>query len=346
MRRWVCGLVVWLLGVATVAAPGYAQMEVPHRDRVRLAAAMRLADKLGDDIWPGWGRTAFPVLLVTDSVEFFIGQAEPGADFSRLGYDSLLAREVWTRPRQFPPTLLATFPAVGGKPTVVIGSAERTGKSSTAWVLTLLHEHFHQWQSTRPGYYAGVTRLDLAHGDSTGQWMLNYAFPYDSAPVQDAVRGLATALGRALDSPPGARSGALAAIVSARDTLRGLLSAADYRYLEFQLWQEGVARYIEYAAARAAAEAGKPTAAFEALADYQPYGAAAAEARRNLRRELDQLALGRQRRVAFYPLGAAMALMLEATRPGWKTAYGARPFELAALLSPGPRVPAGRDRSR
>ena len=323
-----------LLGAATVPTPGSAQSEVPRRDRVRLAEAMRLADKLGDDLWPGWRHTPFPVLLVTDSVEFLIGHSESSAEFARLGYDSLLAREVRTRPRQFPPTLLATFPAVSGKPTIVIGSAERTRKSSTAWVLTLLHEHFHQWQSTRPDYYAGVAGLDLAHGDTTGQWMLDYAFPYDSAPVQQAVRGLAIALGQALDAPPGAKSGALRKVVSARDTLRGLLTAADYRYFEFQLWQEGVARFIEYAAAQAAAdESGKPSAAFRELGDYEPYTAAAAEVRRSLRRELAQLVLGRQRRIAFYPIGAATALLLEETWPDWKRAYSERPFALAALLS-------------
>jgi hypothetical protein len=334
VRRSVCGLVLWLLGNATAPTTGYAQAGVPRRDRVRLAEAMRLADKLGDDVWPGWRHTPFPVLLVTDSVEFLIGHSEPSADFARLGYDGLLAREVRTRPRQIPPTQLATFPAVSGKPTIVIGSAERTGKSSTAWVLTLLHEHFHQWQSNRPGYYAGVAGLDLAHGDTTGQWMLDYAFPYDSAPVEQAVRGLAAALGEALDASPGAKSGTLKKVVSARDRLRGLLTAADYRYFEFQLWQEGVARFIEYAAAQAAAAgSGKPSAAFRGLGDYEPYGAAAAEARRGLRRELEHLVLGRQRRIAFYPIGAATALLLEETRPGWKRAYGERPFELAALLS-------------
>jgi hypothetical protein len=334
--RWpACGLSFLLLGTAAAPTPGNAQVafEVPRRDQVRLAEAMRLADELRDDIWPGWERTALRVLLVTDSAEFLVGHSQPSADFVRRGQDSALNREVWTRPRQFSPTLLATFPAVSGVPTIVIGSAEHTGQSSTAWVLTLLHEHFHQWQYSRPGYYAGVARLGLAHGDTTGQWMLDYAFPYDSVPVQRAVGRMASALGQALDARPSAKAQALRAAVSARETLRGRLTAADYRYFEFQLWQEGVARYIEYAAARAAAESKDPSSAFRSLPDYEPYSRVAIGVRRSLRRELEQLALGRQRRVAFYPLGAAMALLLEESRSDWKRAYADRPFALAALLS-------------
>ena len=322
------------LAVSTVTtAHAQTPVELPTRDRVRLAESMRLADELADRLWPGWGRTAMPTLLVGDSVEFLIGHPRPGAEFARLGYDSLLRRDVWTRPRQFSPRLFATFPAVGGMPTIVIGSAERTGKSSTDWVLTLLHEHFHQWQNLRPDYYAGVTKLDLARGDTTGQWMLDYPFPYDSAPVQLAMRGLATALLRALDAAPGGRAEAMHTVVEARDTLRDRLSAADYRYFEFQLWQEGVARFIEYATARAAAASGAPPAAFRRLPDYEPYAAAAAGARARVRRELEQMTLSSQQRVAFYPLGAAMAMLLEETRPGWKQVYAARPFALAALLS-------------
>jgi hypothetical protein len=325
-----------LLGVAAAPVTGRAQTvsRLRQEDRVRLAEARRLA-QVCDQVWPGWSHTEFQVLLVADSAEFlFRSQRTPG-DFASLGYDTLLASEVWTRPRQFPPTLLATFPAVGGVPTVVIGSAERTRRSSTAWVLTLLHEHFHQWQYSQPDYYAGISRLDLAHGDTTGQWMLNYPFPYDSVPVQRAMRSLATTLVRALETPAGAQSEALKAAVDARDTLRSRLTAADYRYFEFQLWQEGVARFIEYAAARAAAGAGEPSAEFRRLPDYQPYHSAAATGPLALRRELEQLDLGRQRRVAFYPIGAAMALLLNETRVDWKRAYARRPFALAALLPGG-----------
>lgn len=336
MAQWpVCWLSLWLLGTAAAPTTGDAQAapEVPRRDRVRLAEAIRLADELRDDLWPGWGRTTLRVLLVTDSIEFFVGRPQPSADFARRGYDPLLKHEVWTRPRQFSPALLATFPAVSGIPTIVIGSADQTGKSSTAWVLTLLHEHFHQWQYSQPGYYAGVARLALARGDTTGQWMLDYTFPYDSAPVQQAVRRLATALSQALDATPSTKANAMRAAVGAREALRGCLSAADYRYFEFQLWQEGVARFIEYAAARAAAESEQPSAAFRSLPDYEPYAGVAAGARRGMRRELEQLALGHRRRVAFYPLGAALALLLEESRSDWKRAYADRPFALATLLS-------------
>jgi hypothetical protein len=272
------------------------------------------------------------VLLVTDSAEFLVGHPRPTADFARLGYDSLVKSEVWTRPRQFFPSLLATFPAVSGAPTIVVGSGERTGKPSTAWVLTLLHEHFHQWQYSQPNYYGGVAALDLAHGDTTGQWMLDYPFPYDSAPVHQAMRRLANSLLQALDARPTARIRALKYVLSARDLLRSRLTAADYRYFEFQLWQEGVARFIEYAAARAAAETGEPSATFRSLPDYEPYSEAAHRARRTLRRELEELDLGRDRRVAFYPVGAAIAVLLDATRPDWKQIYTVCPFTLAARL--------------
>lgn len=333
--RWLCVLLV-AMSAAPSAGRAQAGFQIGEQDRVRLAEARRLADRLGERIWPGWGQTPFPVLLVGDSTEVLVGHSRPTGDFVRLGDDPALGGEVRARPRRFSPTLLATFPAVGGIPTVVVGSAGATGKSSTAWVLTLLHEHFHQWQYSQPDYYPGVSRLDLARGDTTGQWMLDYPFPYDSVSVQRAMRSLAAALARALEARPNDRRVALRDAVAARDTLRSRLTDADYRYLEFQLWQEGTARFIEYAAARAAAGAGEPPAAFRMLPDYEPYGSAAERAHEMLRRELEHLDLGRQRRVAFYPVGAAVAMVLDRARPEWKRVYGRRPFALAALLTADP----------
>lgn len=330
------GLALLALIAAAIPGAGPAAAQAPgplaHSDRVRLAEVRRLARSIGERLWPGWRQPPLAVLLVTDSAEFLVGHPRPSGDFSPLGYDKSLGQEVWTRPARFSPTLLATFPAVAGVPTIVVGTAERTGRSSTGWVLTLLHEHFHQEQYSRPGYYDGVARLGLARGDTTGRWMLEYPFPYDSLPVQQAMRGLGRALHAVLGLGPNDRARTLSGIARARDALRTALAPDDYRYLEFQLWQEGVARYFEYAVARAAAELGSPSAEFASLPDHEPYVRAAERIRRDLMRELMALEPGRDRRVAFYALGAGLALLLEETRPDWKLDYVRQPFVLAGLV--------------
>jgi hypothetical protein len=262
------------------------------------------------------------VLLVAGSTEYLVGHPRPTSEFALIGRDSVLGRDVFVRPRRFPPTLLATFPAVGSTATIVVGSAERTGKSSAEWVLTLLHEHFHQWQSSLPGYYAKADALGLARGDTTGQWMLSYPFPYDSVPVQRAVKALATSLARAEPIETVARQ---------REVLRDLLSTDDDRYLEFQLWQEGVPRYVEIAAAEAAAGAGEPPEAFRRLPDYEGYAELAKRLRSRLGSELAELSLGTDRRVAFYSIGAGLAMLLDRSDGSWKSRYQERLF---TLLSP------------
>ena len=229
-----------LLGLASLAPTRLlSQSALSNTDRARLAEANSLVRAVAKRVWPGWERTPFALLLVADSAEYLVGHPRPTSEFTHPVYDSVVAMDVRSRPRVFAPTLLATFPAVGGLSTIVVGTAERTGKSSSDWVLTLLHEHFHQWQYSLPDYYRRSEELDLAGGDSSGMWMLNYPFPYDSAAVQAAAKDLAHALLRALDTTPRTRGPAIHAVLRARAALAKHLTAAEMRYLEFQLWQEG-----------------------------------------------------------------------------------------------------------
>jgi pimeloyl-ACP methyl ester carboxylesterase len=306
-----------------LVATSSAQPALPEADRIRLAEAFALAETAAADVWEGWGEVSFAVLLVAPEHEFLVRHPRPSADFSLIGYDELLGSEVYVRDRVFPPHLLAAFPAVGGVSTVVIGQPEATRRSSTYWVLTALHEHFHQLQTTRPDYYARVAALDLAGGDETGMWMMNYPFPYDAPLVATSIGAYRDALVAALADP-----GEIAGYRAARAGLRDALDPADYRYLSFQLWQEGVARYTEIRVAEAAAERHQPLPAFAALDDFVPYGEAAATLRRQLADELAGLDLGARQRVAFYPLGAAEALLLDAAHPGWQARYFDEPFYL------------------
>lgn len=303
-------------------------------DRVRLAEAFHLADAVQDSVWAGWSEVPFVVLLVTPAHEFLIRHPYPPDDFASLGYDDLLGSEVYVRPNtgHYSLGFLATFPAVQGVNTVVIGQPEHTGKSSTAWVITALHEHFHQLQYTRPGYYDTVAALDLSGGDETGMWQLNYPFPYDDATVGARFTAYKDALEQALSS--GGDPGEVLGYEEARMALRAALSEADYRYLSFQLWQEGVARYTEYAVAEAAVAFHEPLSAFRALPDFVPYAAVLDTLRAGLAEEMTSLGLASWERVVFYPVGATEALLLDALRPGWKRRYFSEPFSLERLYRP------------
>ncbi len=290
---------------------------IPELDRVRLAEAFRLADALNGKLWRDWDKAPFAVLLITPEYEFLIRHPQPSADFLPLGNDNLLGSEVRYRVRTQPLHFLATFPIAGLPPTIVIGQAENTSsKTSTRWVVTLLHEHFHQLQMSQPSYFKDVDSLDLSGSDETGMWMLNYAFPYESPPVKQAFHSLAALLHDAvLTRDPGK-------YFQERAKLKSLLNEKDYRYLSFQLWQEGISRYTEYKVADWAAKEYKPSPAFLSLKDYEAFKSVAEDilAERILG-DLKDFDLARDRREGFYAYGAGEGLLLDQLNAAWRDEY-------------------------
>jgi len=55
-----------------------------------------------------------------------------------------------------------------------------------------------------------------------------------------------------------------------------------------------------------------------------------------LREELTGMDLGRDRRVVFYPLGAAFALLADRQGPSWKRRYSREKLRLSDIISPTP----------
>ena len=317
--------------VAVIPAVGQEKPSLREIDRIRLAEAFRLSEKLGDDLWPGWTKAPFAVLLVTPDKEFLINHPRPSEDFIPLGHDAKLNHDVYYRDRKFQTNLLATFPAVGGVSTIVIGQAENTAsKTSTPWVISLLHEHFHQLQDSQPNFFKDVEALNLSHGDQTGMWMLNYPFPYATPRVSQQVSLLSRLLVEAIEAKTQAVfSAKLASYLEARDALKKMLSADDYKYLSFQLWKEGIARYTEDRVAHWAAAKYQPTREFRELKDFTTFAAVAAQVRQRIVHELSTMKLEDYKRVAFYPLGAGEGLMLDRANPNWRTRYFAEKFDNA-----------------
>ena len=310
-------------------AAGQEQPALRQVDRTRLAEAFRVAEKLGDDLWAGWPKAPFAVLLVTPDKEYLIRHPRPSQDFKPLGYDTRLKSDVYYRERKFGTNLLATFPAVGGLSTIVIGQPENTAsKTSTPWVITLLHEHFHQLQDSQPNFFKDTEGLNLSRGDQTGMWMLNHPFPYTSPQVAQQVSLMCRLLIEALNTKDRHLfNEKLTAYLKARTELKKLVTADDYKYLSFQLWKEGIARYTEDRVAHWAATKYQPSREFRALPDYTTFSAAAAQVRAGIMHELSTLKLEEYQRVAFYPLGAAEGLLLDRANPKWHRRYFAEKFD-------------------
>jgi hypothetical protein len=308
-------------------------------DRTRLAEAFRLGDQIGDRVWPGWSWAPFTVLLVTPENEFLLRHPAPSLDFTRLGYDALLKSDVYCRKRTFPTHYLATFPAirVSTISVIVVGQAENTSvKTFTPWVITLLHEHFHQMQDSQPNFYADVNALNLSKGDQTGMWMLNYAFPYDRKDVQEQFALMSRLLAKAVggQSRKGAKTQSNAkvrAYLEARRKFQAMLAPDDYKYFSFQLWKEGIARYTEYQVARLAASRFRASKEFRALKDYRTFADFARTTHEGIFRELEKQKLGESKREVVYSFGAAEGLLLDQVKPRWRRRYSVERFDLGKL---------------
>jgi hypothetical protein len=330
------GAILMALFLSLIANSTSAAAEFEYADKVRIREAMRIADQMGDDLWPGWSDAPFAVLLVTSDTEFLVNHPRPSDDFTRVGYDSLLLSDVWSRPRVFDKNLLATFPAVSGVSTVVIGQPRNTSASrSTRWVATLLHEHFHQWQQSRPDYYTEALALGLAGDDSTGMWMLNYPFPYDSLDVNESFNEMCGYLADAVRAIGGGESDEkLETYRKAKLRFKGMLSRDDYAYFSFQLWQEGIARYTEYTMMKKASAAYTAPREFNGLTDVVPFGEDAAETLEHLLNELEGVSLKKERRRAFYHVGAAEGVLLDSANPSWRSRYLADKFATDSYFDP------------
>jgi len=316
----MCSLSAPAIGLFLTLASSVASAppEPELSDLVRLAEAARLADELRAEVWPGWEATSMPVLLVTAETEFLTGFPRRVEGFAAVGHSSLLGAELASRPRQFDPGFLATFPAFGPPALVVIGRAEATGKTSTEWVLTVLHENFHQFQMTDPGYFSEVEGLDLSGGDETGMWMLNYPFPYSAPEIAAEFAEVSRRLASLLEE---SSAGDRRRFWREYEGFLEQLSEADRRYFSFQVWQEGLARYVELRVAELAADGFRSSLEFAALPDAESHETVARRLRAGILEELGNPDLPNRGRVSFYAFGAGLGLLLDMDGASWKRRY-------------------------
>ena len=97
-------------------------------------------------------------------------------------------------------------------------------------------------------------------------WMLNYPFPYDWHEMQELFSHLGHSLANVLQAKTRSDfSAGLSTYLKQRREVENTLSPDDYRYLSFQMWQEGISRYTEYRIAKLATKRQRPSKAFRTL---------------------------------------------------------------------------------
>lgn len=274
-----------------------------------LAKTRSFAAGQGEALWPGYGTTPFGFLLVTKEAETLLCQPTAPSGFTSLPIEPATGCKRWSRPASgLPSALLAAMPVFGPPSTIVMGTPLETGRSQAEWTRTILHEHFHQYQSGLPNYYNRALALGLAPPGDTGMWMLKYPFPYADPAVGTAYAEASIALADALDAR--GKPGFLPAFdryLSARQRFAQSVSAKDWSYIEFQLWQEGVARWTELTLG---AEFPDPTV--RAAADDLLHVTLAKLRNPDLKAQGRELA---------YPYGAGEAMLMSSCGPAWRHLY-------------------------
>ena len=307
-----------------ILQPLYSQngsSEIRYEDKIRISEAVNFFKQYGNKLWAGWDKTPFGILLVTNDNEYLINHQKPSEDFKLSGFDGIINTDIYTRPRKFPTNFLATFNAISNIPTVVVGQPENAGRSTLGWVKALLHEHFHQLQYSQSGYDEGVKQLDLAGGDSTGMWMLNYAFPYEDSKTAEQYSILMKA----------AKDAAFAEsdfdikykiFMDEKAKFKDMLSEKDYRYFSFQMWQEGIAQYTEDMMVKIMIDSDyKFSDEFKSLKDYRNIDSFYVRVINNIKENAEKLDLRTSKRACFYTLGGLMGMILDRVNSQWRDLY-------------------------
>ena len=299
----LCGLAVCLNGQAATA------QQAEDSTATEIASLQRVAATAGETIWRAFGTSPFGFLILESDREVLLCRDSAPAGLKADGTDPATGCPRYVRPRtQLPADLLAAMPLFGPPWTIVMGPAPVAPDRLPSWRSTVLHEHTHQWQGEFPGYYDRVKALGLSDGDESGMWMLNFPFPYADSEVQQRYVEATQALLAAVEARGSASfRGRLRDYLDARRAFAAAAGERNWRYFDFQLWQEGVARWTEIAVSRAS---GKSVAAAHA-------GVHEAKMLDMLRRPN----LNRHRRVAVYAYGMAEAMLLDACGPAWRDRY-------------------------
>lgn len=288
-----------------------------------IADAQAIVRHEGDLLWAGLSQAPLPTLLIGPEHEtLFCGLPTPG--FSALGFDPITRCTMQVRTRELPVDLSAATD-LGNVPVIHMGLPDALEATQADWIVTFLHEAFHQYQSTLPGYLSAVDVVRARLSKAGDQWVLEYPFPYADPKVKAEFAAMTLSAGQFVSAENDTQAkAAIRSYVEARNRARDAMSPDDWLYYEFQVGQEGVARWTEL---KFAVAAGNARADIAAIGQERTGGLAVSLG------AIDSQGLNMWRRSSFYVLGAIEASMLERVRPQWQLEYATKPFAMGSMLN-------------
>ncbi len=296
------------------------------QDKTLLQEALRLKRILGDEVWPGLGKVAVPVILYNDSYEFLINSASPPPPpWVEVEGDVFSGETYYRRPAENPQAFaveigevwagsMSSFDRMAGKIPLKI--------SPDFYVVLLLHEVFHAFQADEaPARFRRASALYAMEKD----------YPFKNPEFAKAWTSEGALLSAALRAKGRAEVlDATRAFLENRRARRRLITSiigiSDYeREME---WLEGLPKYAEIRFYElAAARAEEP-----AFADYRPGLPYWTWDFVRLEKQLGT----QPGDLRFYLSGMAQARILDRLSPGWKSRFfkegGAMEDRLQALV--------------
>jgi hypothetical protein len=318
-------------------------------DKARLAEALHLKRTLGEEVWAGWGKSEIPVLLWNRESAFLVGYPSPPTPWEEVPGDSFQGQAYFRRPTgetqnfalrvgdrwvasiatkwEADAFLIDMFRDMLPSPFEPIFPYRVLIQPSEVQITAVLHESFHVHQAQVAP--ARLAEAEAAHSKEDRYWQEDQAMGEDWGREIDL-------LAKALEARSSEEAAALARRFLAGREERRQRHALDAALIDYERqleWEEGLAKYVELAIWRQAAQAEgyEPETALADDPDFRGY----ATFGRRWSQEMGQMKrqAGREGEVRFYYTGMAQAMLLDRLLPGWEERALSEDIWLEGLLA-------------
>ena len=348
----IAGLVILLAIISGLTNLGLPQHQTTDRltslDKARLAEALNIKSRLGNQLWPDWAATQHPLILWNQAFEFLVDfPGQPPAGWEAVPQDSFNGQAYYRRkavdPQNFAVQVgdvwagsmavkteadvftIETFRSLFPTPLKQVFPYRVLIQPSETQIGGVLHEDLHVFEEeTAP---QKLLKAESAHQTGDQYEAASEAF---KAELKQEADLLARALKAESDT-------------QAEDLVRRFLQVRDGRRNTYHLdqalvdyerwleWEEGIAKYLEVDAYRLASQTQGYSPLPEMAAD--PYFKDYKKFNSRWSQELFQLRNpSGSFEIRFYNTGMAESFLLDRLKPDWKNTVMQKGVFLEDLL--------------